>query len=271
MQFPPPNTSVHILTIALAANGTSSYRDASAISRLSYMLWSATCTIITDCVAKLTDTPVNTSIHQVHTKHDLIRRIQETVRNLHDSSCCLLFTLSSHGFSTSLPSRRYLEMNGRSEYVQIGRERVMDYELFHALYGQMSLDVFSLCLIDTCHSGTMLDLEYMSSDGIQFVRSKTPLKPRPRSVCISACNDEEMAGEDISTFGGWGGKLTCVFLDYICTLKSKTCFSIPLFYAHARQRFISQSKQASHPIISCNEELVELYQTRIRNNTAFER
>jgi hypothetical protein len=48
-----------------------------------------------------------------------------------------------------LPARRAAELNGRSEYVMIGGERVMDYELFDALYTDMPSDVPSLCLVVT--------------------------------------------------------------------------------------------------------------------------
>lgn len=116
----------------------------------------------------------------------------------------------------------------------------------------MHESIKSLCLVDTCHSGTMLDLEYLSTDGIHFTRSNTPLQHRPLSICISACNDDECTGEDISTFAGWGGKLTCQVLDYLTT-RSGSRLLYPLeMYKEIRTIFQNQRIQRTQPIISFN-------------------
>jgi hypothetical protein len=97
----------------------------------------------------------------------------------------------------------------------------------------------------------MLDLEYLSTDGKKFIRSKTELKSRPRSVCISACADDELAGEDVSDYAGWGGKLTCQFVDYL-DRSNNGIIDISKFYHQVRSTFDSQRLQKSHPIISYN-------------------
>jgi hypothetical protein len=144
-------------------------------------------------------------------------------------------------------------LNGRSECVLLRGVPIYDHELFTALYEHMSLETRSLCLIDTCHSGTMLDLEYLSSDGgKQFSRSLTPLIRRPLSVCISACDDSEFAGEDISTYGGWGGKLVCRYLDYVSAQRVPGPLDIPAFHASVYRAFTHQRSQRSRPILSYN-------------------
>jgi hypothetical protein len=132
----------------------------------------------------------------------------------------------------------------------VGGQVTFDHELFDALYSRMRTEVVSLCLIDTCHSGTMLDLEYISTDGIKFVRSAKPQVIRPFSVSISACSDFELAGEDISVYAGWGGKLMCQFMDYLNVKESG--IHILSFYSQVRKVFMHQAMQASHPIISYN-------------------
>ena len=47
---------------------------------------------------------------------------------------------------------------------------VLDNDIRDSFYKNMNDDCMSLCLIDTCHSGTMLDLPYYSYDGINFKR-----------------------------------------------------------------------------------------------------
>ena len=247
----PSSSQVYVIIVALLANGMSSYRDASSVARITTLKWKATVIIFTDRPGNIAlGTPnLSITVQRVKTAKDLLSGIDQYVASL-PPICSLLFTISAHGYSTIVPKRVCMEINGRSEYVTIDDQRVMDYELFDALYERMSHGIDSLCLIDTCHSGTMLDLEYMSTDGRSFVRSKTILQPRPFSVCISACSDDELAGEDVSAFGGWGGKLICQFLD---RLHSNHHIEVMAFYRRIRQLFTSQSSQASHPVISYNE------------------
>jgi hypothetical protein len=247
----PCNKSLVVLAIALRANGSSSYRDASAIARLTSSIWGATVTILTDVPSLLLNVPEKTKIIHVIDKKKMLSSIAGISRSLRKGTD-LLFSMSSHGWSTVVAHRKLLEMNGRSEFVKVGNEMVMDYELFDSLYNEMQEDIVSLCLIDTCHSGTMLDLEFISNDGIYFTRSKTPLRSRPLSVCISACSDNETAGEDVSTYAGWGGKLTCQFLDYANLLKPSTCIKVLDFYKMISKTFSLQSQQKSHPLISYN-------------------
>ena len=250
--FPKNKKNIHIISIALHANGTSSYRDSTAIAKLCSSIWTnSNIYILTDNPSNIKINGNNIYIVHISSKQQLLIQINSIVSQINDKEN-LLFTMSSHGYSTSINSRINKELNGRSEYVMISNKTVMDYELFESLYDSMKPNVFSLCLIDTCHSGTMLDLEYLSYDGLTFHQTYTISKKRPLSFCISACNDNEKAGEDISNYAGWGGKLTCHFLDYI-SKKSSKIFNIFDFYKSIHKTFTSQSYQKSHPIISYND------------------
>lgn len=244
---------VHAILVSTRANGDSSYRDASAIARIlvsRYQIHPSTICIITDDARKIK--PNGCVIKHVKNKSELQTTIEQRVGQLNEGDH-LIFSLSGHGYSKVVPSRSLYEMNGRSEFIQVNGDTVLDIELFQSLYGNMKNSIRSLCLIDTCHSGTMLDLEYTSVDGQQFRRSRTPLIRRPESVCISACNDNESAGEDVSNFAGWGGKLTCQFLDYLSMTNESVHLLYPLkMYKHIRNIFIHQSIQRTHPVISFN-------------------
>ena len=257
--FPvPTGTKIYVLSIALAANGTSSYRDAVSICKLSSTIWDITehISILTDntkYILPYTKEYQNVSVHYVGSSTMLLQYIREFVQRYMCEEGQMLFTLSSHGYSKRATSTRlHKEMNQRTEYIKVKGNIVMDYEIFDALYNNASMhhNTFVFCLIDTCHSGTMLDMEYYSTDGYVFKRSKTDIKrSRVASICISACNDREQAGEDISHFGGWGGKLICQFLDYATSSKQ---ISIMSFFHHVRKLFTGQRYQQSHPMIGYN-------------------
>ena len=258
----PLGQSTRLVVVALSANGTSSYRDASALSRLFWEKFASPhCTILSDRLDTLSHCAPQARKRLVKNRSDLLSELRNTIGAV-PAKCNLVFSLSAHGYSKRLRARTNLEMNGRTEYVCVNGEHVLDVDLFDALYQTMHPSVKSLCLIDTCHSGTMLDLEYVSSDGRHFQRSHTPPGRSPETMCISACSDNELAGEDISGFGGWGGKLTCHVLDVLSQLASDrasdhTSSGAPILllepcnlYDGIRSTFVAQSRQKSHPVLS---------------------
>ena len=95
------------------------------------------------------------------------------------------------------------------------------------------------CLVDTCHSGTMLDFE-------------CPVTPRARAFAVSACSDQETAGEDISDFGGWGGKLCAQFFDYLGA-EPEHQFDMLKFHAKAAAVFARQPMQRSTAVLSASK------------------
>ena len=240
------NPATRVVVVALAANGASSYRDASAISR---KLDGAQVTVLTDSAEKVRDTnPRTTTVTQVRRKADLTQALRQATQGV-PAHGTLLFVLSAHGYSRpAAPARRDREMNRRTEYVRVGPDILCDYELRAALLGHLPATARAVCLVDTCHSGTMLDMEYVfRGNGTELARSLVPLETTPAEcVSISACADNELAGEDISTFGGWGGKLVCQFLDY---LGDDGSFGVYGFFQHAHAAFTGQSCQRSHPVL----------------------
>lgn len=232
MKFkPPPPFPIHgrclVIAVALHANGPSSYRDATHIVDLSSKKWPGSQHVISD--------KKGVGLY-VSTKTELLGTISHIVRTTPDHD--ILFTLSSHGYT-----------NAKDQFVRIGRDVVLDHELRAALYSEMQDDVLSLCLIDTCHSGTMLDLPFISTDGVIFQKDRlaAPCVLKPFSFCISACGDRELAGEDISDFYGFGGKLSSQFLDY---LYYREDVNIQEFYCKVLGIFSGQKYQSTHPVLS---------------------
>jgi hypothetical protein len=238
-----PASIVYVLHIALYTNGDSSYRDARNMSTICKQKWGAHITVITDKPDRVT---ADTILPATSICSDIKKFVTALPKNAN-----LLFVISGHGYSTVLSHRSHLELNGRSEYIKSSTGSVYDYQLYDALYSDMDASVHSMCLIDTCHSGTMLDLENVSFDGgIVFQRSRVPSRSRPNSICISACSDNEMAGEDISEFGGWGGKLICTFLDY---LENMHLIHISTYFRQLYTTFSNQRLQCTRPVLSYND------------------
>lgn len=227
--FPLPGRPVFALLVALHANGESSYRDARSLHRLLAERWGARVTVFTD------KTGVEDGAHVVRTATDLLDGIRNAVEAL-PHGAQLLFAVSSHGYSMATPpGAPRPELDGRSEFVRVRGQRVMDWQLHEALYSRMGSSVRSFAIVDTCHSGTMLDLE-----GVHVGKV-------PQSCCVSACSDAELAGEDISDYGGWGGKLVAQFLDAVPLSGPLDAES---FHRGVARTFAAQRRQRSHPVLS---------------------
>lgn len=228
----PQSRPVLAIVVSLAANGSSSYRDARNIARVTVAKWSTVVVVqLTDCPKEFKKPCVEVTSALSFTR--AITALVSKYSLTHD----VMFTISAHGYRRA-----------GHEFIYVHGQTVLDTSIRTALYTQMSANCLSLCLIDTCHSGTMLDLSYVSTDGKTFKHVPGALVVRPRSFCISACSDSEQAGEDISLVGGFGGKLICQFLDHVDAAKGPFC--IGAFFRHVRKVFTSQTRQCSHPVFS---------------------
>lgn len=232
-----PSRKVLVIAVSLAANGTSSYRDANNIIKISKEKWEAETLILTDNTKNIKGPSV-----KIKNKNHFLSTLEEQAKK-YSKTYDILFTISAHGYSR----RGSNEVDNRDEYIRVNGQHVLDHEIRNSFYKNMDDSCLSLCLVDTCHSGTMLDLPWASMDGKNFKKTEQKLIIKTNSFCISACNDTELAGEDISDFGGWGGKLVCIFLDYF---NKNNNIDIVKFYIFVSKKFSSQKYQRSHPILS---------------------
>ena len=217
-----PTRPCFAIIVCLHANANSSYRDAVNLQR-KLLDWDAKTLIMSDqpipgatlvLSSRGLATAIDTAVTQYAPTHDIF------------------FSLSAHGYQ-----QRGLESDGKDEYIRVGTDRLLDDHLHTALLANVTPTTRVLALIDTCHSGSMLDLP----------ETYHPNVPLGTVACVSACSDSETTGEDISDFGGFGGKLCAQFLDY--QLQN---FSIVDFFKHCYRIFTHQTAQRTYPVLSHN-------------------
>ena len=236
--FPTQHKKVCLIAVALRANANSSDRDALNLSRLCHEKWNATCYILTDNQSLEADFA---EVQVVSSRIGFLESLNLLVLNESKLSD-ILFCISAHGYQTT-------HQGHRDQLIRVKGEEVLDHDIRDWFYRSMHEQCLSLTLVDTCHSGTMLDLPFLSEDGKNYKCVETDLIIKPRSFCISACHDNELAGEDISIYGGYGGKLVCSFLDFFNSNLSKSFF-IEHFFQHVRTVFSNQVRQKSHPLLT---------------------
>lgn len=163
--------------------------------------------------------------------HNLLYELEQTIKKINNN---FLFCLSSHGYA--LADKNYINWNGK---------KVTDEQFHDVLSLNMKKSLYCLSLIDTCQSGTMLNLNYQTKDLINY-KPENLSNSSLNIVCIGAVDDNEYDQDDISDFG-YGGGLTSAFIDFMkSNNETKT---IKTFFLYYKNRV---SALGHHPVLSLN-------------------
>ena len=114
----------------------------------------------------------------------------------------VLILVSAHGYQTV--SKTDEETDYLDEYISYNDGIILDNELNSLLASKLSKTKRTFCLGDTCHSGTLFDI----NDTI------------PNVFSLSACLDDQNAFIDIGNNVGFGGALTVHLLDIPNSIKT---------------------------------------------------
>lgn len=116
----------------------------------------------------------------------------------------LWFTFSGHG--SSMKDNNGDERDGRDEAILLDNEYLLrDDDLMELFKPLSDKGVSIIMILDHCHSGTMADLKYYYQEGEVklYTNQDRCTEYNGLVLAISACQDEELAGETTK-----GGKLT---------------------------------------------------------------
>lgn len=103
--------------------------------------------------------------------------------------------ISGHGYQKYDHTGK--EKDGMDEYISYNQGVITDTEIYELLIKKIKNKCKRVvCLSDTCHSGTMFDLDINNSENKNF-----------NVVSLSGCQDSELSSCDISEVG-FGGSLT---------------------------------------------------------------
>lgn len=133
----------------------------------------------------------------------LLKTISEIVSN---SQLELLFmAISGHGYQQR--DQNHDELDGMDEYIKINGQVLLDDQIRYQIIEKIPKHCTFIGLCDTCHSGSMFDLDY-DFNGTKWTRaSRRPLVSR-NCLSLGACLDEQLDNCDIGNTIGFGGSLT---------------------------------------------------------------
>jgi len=114
----------------------------------------------------------------------------------------VIVLVSGHGYQTT--SRTNEETDRLDEYIAYNGGIILDNELNQLLVSKLSKTKRTFCLGDTCHSGTLFDIN----------------NTVPNVYSLSACLDNQLDSCDIGYNAGFGGALTVQLLDIENAIKT---------------------------------------------------
>ena len=107
----------------------------------------------------------------------------------------VIISISGHGYQKKSNTKEESDM--LDEYICYDNGIIVDNEIYELLVSKLSFTKRTICLADTCHSGTIFD---------NTINNKN-------IYSISACLDNQLDSCDIGNNTGFGGALTVHLLD----------------------------------------------------------
>lgn len=135
----------------------------------------------------------------------------------------LYIHISGHGYNTTDTTRN--EIDGRSEYIVLPRERLIDYHFYNKLKTHVPKNARLRITIDTCHSGTFSNFNYQINKNFNIKSAvKIPSEYFTNAWSLSSCSDQQQSMNDIGNISGFGGSLTVHLLDTYEASGKDACF-----------------------------------------------
>lgn len=127
----------------------------------------------------------------------------------------ILCLITGHGYQTRDTTGD--EMDGMDEYVSLGSERLIDDTIRSDIVNYIDDSIWFVGIADTCHSGTMFDLDY-SWNGSKWILDTKRKCHNKKAISIGACRDSQLEHCDVGEVG-FGGALVVHLLDNNCIQK----------------------------------------------------
>ena len=168
--------------------------------------------IHSDKIFVFTTNPINTNGFPEKTEFfNLdVNNLKKCIAKVNDHSTVMTL-ISGHGYQ--MKDRSGDELDGMDEYIKTSNSIILDDDLRNIFILPLSKkqNIKFIGLIDTCHSGTMFDLDFRYKKGSWFKDTNRDLISI-NAISIGACLDNQLDNCDIGNIG-FGGALTVHLID----------------------------------------------------------
>ena len=145
------------------------------------------------------------------TRENILKGIDWLVKKADEGFGSLWFQYSGHGYY--FKDQNGDELDGMDEcIVTCDNYAILDDEFRANLVNKLRSDAKLFCIMDCCHSGTMLDLRYKYNKNGNKSVVENNVKPTCNIIALSGCRDDQESA-DAKFEEGWAGALTKCLLN----------------------------------------------------------
>lgn len=139
-----------------------------------------------------------------------IPQINNILENIPKNSCLILY-ISGHGYQ--MIDKSGDEIDNMDEYIRVNNGIIIDDQIKLEIIDKIDNTIQVIAICDTCHSGSMFDLDYQwcSRTNKWILDTKRQLLDK-NIISIGACKDNQLENCDIGNIG-YGGALTVHLID----------------------------------------------------------
>ena len=131
---------------------------------------------------------------------------------------------------------------------------LIDDDTLNRVLALMNPDVRLICVIDSCHSETMLDLPYRYISGKKNVIENSTNNIKCQCIMISGCRDDDVSADayNINNSQDYSGAMTSALLHVLETFDyTITCWRL----LKEMRKFLKRREFSQVPQISCTQML----------------
>lgn len=150
----------------------------------------------------------------IPTYDNILKGIKWLVKKSDEGCGSLWFQYSGHGHY--FRDQNGDEKDGYDEcLVTSDNYGLADDELRSELINRIRADCKLFCLVDACHSGTMMDLEYKYNQNTRKMVHENKHSTKSNVWALSGCRDDQESADAEFRRNVWAGALTKNFLDIL--------------------------------------------------------
>jgi hypothetical protein len=145
---------------------------------------------------------------------------------------------------------------------------VISDDILHHIIENINEKTKCICLIDACHSASVLDLKYTYVAGNKSIVENAKDKSKSNLICISGCQDYQTSADSCNVIGNpeYSGAMTSSFL-YVMKQHNYdiTCYKL----LSDMRRFLKSKSFKQVPQITCTQRLstTSVFSLNNKNNS----
>jgi len=184
------------------------------------------------------------------TKDNILCELMKLLTKVYSSNEITNVWISYSGHGSYILDKNGDENDGRDEVIVSSDLKFIPDDVLNHVINLIQLKVKCVCLFDSCHSGTVLDLPYMFNEQTQQLESVSKENGKDNDcILISGCKDNQLSQEAWIGNGKTAGAMTTIFLYLIQRYNYNISWETLIIKMNSELNLYGFSQQ---PRLTCN-------------------